>query len=98
MTDVMIEAQGLGKRYGDFTALEGATFQVRRGEVLGFLGPNGAGKTTLLELVEGLRRPDAGTVQVCGLSLGRATRRCCLAWGCNCKPRRSSRCSPCASN
>ncbi len=94
----VIEVSGLVKHYDAVRADDGVDLQVEAGEFFGVLGPNGAGKTTLLELVEGLRRPDAGTVQVCGLSLGRATRRCCLAWGCNCKPRPSSRCSPCASN
>jgi ABC-2 type transport system ATP-binding protein len=66
MTDVMIEAQGLGKRYGDFTALEGATFQVRRGEVLGFLGPNGAGKTTTMKILTCFIAPTEGTARVGG--------------------------------
>lgn len=57
----------LVKRYGDHTAVGGLTFSVERGEVFGLLGPNGAGKTTTVEILEGYRRPDAGTVDVLGL-------------------------------
>jgi ABC-2 type transport system ATP-binding protein len=61
-----IDVSGLVKRYGDVVAVGGLTFAVQKGEVFGMLGPNGAGKTTTLEIIEGLRRPDAGTVQVLG--------------------------------
>ena len=64
----VIEVSGLVKHYDAVRADDGVDLQVEAGEFFGVLGPNGAGKTTLLELVEGLRRPDAGTVQVCGLS------------------------------
>lgn len=62
----VIRVEGLVKRYGAFTAASGISFEVRRGEVFGLLGPNGAGKTTTLEMIEGLRRPDSGTVIVAG--------------------------------
>lgn len=64
--EVVIEVDGLVKRYGDFTAVGGVSFQVRRGEVFGLLGPNGAGKTTTMEMMEGLRKPDEGRALVAG--------------------------------
>jgi ABC-2 type transport system ATP-binding protein len=63
----VVVADGLRKRYGDLTAVDGISFQVGRGEIFGMVGPNGAGKTTTVECVEGLRRPDAGRVAVLGL-------------------------------
>ncbi|MCI3920655.1 ABC transporter ATP-binding protein [Paenibacillus sp. TRM 82003] len=64
--DVVIEAEGLAKTYGDFKAVDGVSFQVGRGEVFGLLGPNGAGKTTTMEMIEGLRKPDGGRALVAG--------------------------------
>src|ERR671937_661734 len=55
-----IRVEGLTKRYGDHTAVDGIGFVVEQGEAFGILGPNGAGKTTTLEMIEGLRRPDGG--------------------------------------
>jgi len=63
----IIEVQGLVKRYGGHTAVDGVSFAVEQGEIFGILGPNGAGKTTAVECVEGLRRPDAGDIRVCGV-------------------------------
>ncbi|MBE1533382.1 ABC transporter ATP-binding protein [Actinomadura algeriensis] len=63
----IIEVDGLVKRYGEHTAVDGVGFAVEQGEIFGILGPNGAGKTTTVECVEGLRTPDGGTVRVCGL-------------------------------
>jgi ABC-2 type transport system ATP-binding protein len=54
------------KRYGDFTALDNVSLDIRQGEVFGLLGPNGAGKTTLISLVAGIARPTAGKVEVLG--------------------------------
>src|SRR6218665_3623197 len=62
----MIEAQGLTKRYGPKTAVDGITFTVEPGRVTGFLGPNGAGKSTTMRMIMGLDRPTAGTVTVNG--------------------------------
>ena len=62
----MIELRGLTKRYGDKTAVDGLTFQVRPGVVTGFLGPNGAGKSTTMRMILGLDRPTAGTATVGG--------------------------------
>ncbi|MDT9684289.1 ABC transporter ATP-binding protein [Streptomyces sp. TRM76323] len=62
----IIEVSGLRKVYGGRAVVDGVSFAVEEGEVFGILGPNGAGKTTTVECVEGLRRPDAGTVRVAG--------------------------------
>lgn len=64
--EVIIQAQGLVKRYGSFMAVNGVDFEVYKGEVFGLLGPNGAGKTTTMEMIEGLRKPDAGKAVVAG--------------------------------
>jgi ABC-2 type transport system ATP-binding protein len=61
---VRITADGLVMRYGDVVAADGVTFTVEPGEFFGLLGPNGAGKTTTVEMLEGLRKPQAGTVRV----------------------------------
>jgi ABC-2 type transport system ATP-binding protein len=62
----MIEANGLSKRYGDKTAVNGLSFTVGPGMVTGFLGPNGAGKTTTMRLILGLDSPTTGSVTVNG--------------------------------
>lgn len=54
--------------YGELTAVDGVTFDVAEGEFFGILGPNGAGKTTTLELIEGLRKPQSGTISLLGES------------------------------
>ena len=64
----MIEARGLGKRYGATAAVDDLTFTIRPGMVTGFLGPNGAGKTTTMRLILGLDYPSAGSVTVDGRS------------------------------
>lgn len=61
-----IKADGLVMTYGDLRAVDGISFDVGQGEFFGILGPNGAGKTTALEMVEGLRKPQAGTVTIDG--------------------------------
>jgi ABC-2 type transport system ATP-binding protein len=63
----IIEVNGLVKRYGDHTAVDGVSFSVEQGEIFGILGPNGAGKTTTVECIEGLRSPDGGSIDVCGI-------------------------------
>jgi ABC-2 type transport system ATP-binding protein len=63
----VISVTNLTKRYGELTAVDAITFDVRRSEVFGILGPNGAGKTTTLEMVEGLRPPESGDILVDGL-------------------------------
>jgi ABC-2 type transport system ATP-binding protein len=62
----MIEVRGLTKRYGDKTAVNDLSFDVRPGTVTGFLGPNGAGKTTTMRLILGLDYPDSGSVRIGG--------------------------------
>ncbi|HWK76956.1 MULTISPECIES: ABC transporter ATP-binding protein [unclassified Microbacterium] len=62
----MITAEGLGKRYGDKTAVDDVSFTVRPGSVTGFLGPNGAGKSTTMRMIVGLDRPSTGRVTVNG--------------------------------
>jgi ABC-2 type transport system ATP-binding protein len=64
----IIRVEDLYKNYGPVEALRGVTFEVHEGEVFGLLGPNGAGKTSTVEILEGLRTPDRGQVQVCGLN------------------------------
>ncbi|GAA1796927.1 ABC transporter ATP-binding protein [Planosporangium flavigriseum] len=61
-----IVVQGLHKAYGEVKAVDGVSFEVEAGEFFGILGPNGAGKTTTLEIVEGLRKADAGEVRLLG--------------------------------
>ncbi|MBU8878463.1 ABC transporter ATP-binding protein [Bacillus sp. FJAT-29790] len=67
----IIKVQKLLKKYGDFTAVNGIEFQVKKGEVFGLLGPNGAGKTTTLEMLVGLRKPDDGTAFIDGFDITR---------------------------
>ncbi len=62
----IIEVRDLVKRYGDFTAVKGISFDVREGEIFGIVGPNGAGKTTTLEIIETLKDPTSGTVIIDG--------------------------------
>ena len=63
----MIRVRGLVKRYGHLTAVDGVDLEVRDREIFGILGPNGAGKTTTLEMIEGLREPDSGSIEVDGI-------------------------------
>lgn len=62
----MIEADSLGKSYGSIRAVDGVSFRVEPGEILGFLGPNGAGKSTTMKMITGYVRPDQGTARVGG--------------------------------
>jgi ABC-2 type transport system ATP-binding protein len=63
----IIEVNNLEKKYGDVNAVNGVSFSVEQGEVFGILGPNGAGKTTTVEMIEGLRKPNAGSIKVCNI-------------------------------
>lgn len=65
----MIEVKALVKTYGAIRAVDGVTFSVRRGDILGFLGPNGAGKSTTMKMITGFLRPDAGTAVVDGVDV-----------------------------
>src|SRR5919106_3362167 len=65
----MIEAVDLSRRYGDFTAVDGVSFAVHEGEIVGMLGPNGAGKTTTIRMITGFLPPTTGRVTVAGKDL-----------------------------
>ena len=65
----MIEVKGLVKTYGAKRAVDGVSFAVKRGDILGFLGPNGAGKSTTMKMIPGFLRPDAGTATVDGVDV-----------------------------
>lgn len=61
-----LSVRGLAKRFGPKTAVDGLSFEVSAGEVLGFLGPNGAGKSTTMKMICGFLAPTAGTAVICG--------------------------------
>ena len=63
----VIEVSGIRKTYGATVAVDEVSFEVKDGEIFGLIGPNGAGKTTTMECVEGIRKPDRGTISVLGL-------------------------------
>jgi len=65
----MLQARGLTKRYGGLLALDRVSFDLHRGEIVGYLGPNGSGKSTTINLVVGLLDPSAGSITLDGLSL-----------------------------
>ncbi len=69
MTDSIVEVRNLTKKYDKKTAVDGISFDVKRGEIFGILGPNGAGKTTTLEMIETIREIDSGTVMVDGMDV-----------------------------
>ena len=68
-TDIMIEANGLSKYYGNFIAVEDLNFKIRKGEVVAFLGPNGAGKSTTMKMLTGYLAPSSGVAKVCGMEV-----------------------------
>ena len=67
--DTVILADRLTKRFGDFTAVDSISFEVRRGEIFGFLGANGAGKTTAMKILCGLSAPTSGRAVVAGFDV-----------------------------
>jgi ABC-2 type transport system ATP-binding protein len=75
MEATVIEVRDFRKTYGDFVAVDGISFNVKRGEIFGLLGPNGAGKTSTLESLEGLREPNGGSVRVAGVDPTREPRK-----------------------
>jgi ABC-2 type transport system ATP-binding protein len=70
VTAAVVQATGLTKRFGDFTAVDSVTFSLGRGEVLGYLGPNGSGKTTTLRMLLGLLQPTSGRALMFGDRVG----------------------------
>ena len=73
MAEVLLQATGIGKRYGGLAALHDVSLTVRRGEICGLIGPNGAGKTTLFNVLTGLYRHDEGQFTFDGQPLEKAT-------------------------
>ena len=65
--NAIVQVDKLRKVYGATVAVDGISFEVQQGEIFGVVGPNGAGKTTAIECLEGLRKPDSGTVRVLGI-------------------------------
>jgi ABC-2 type transport system ATP-binding protein len=65
----MIEVKELHRSFGPIVAVDGVSFNVEKGDVLGFLGPNGAGKTTVMRILACFLRPDSGTASVCGFDI-----------------------------
>jgi len=69
--DPIVHVLNLTKRFGAFTAVDGVSFEIRKGEILGLLGPNGAGKTTTIQMLLGLVTPTSGEIRMFNLSLDR---------------------------
>ncbi len=66
MTAVLLDVENLCRRFGGLRAVDGLSFQLRQGSILGLLGPNGSGKTTVLNLISGVVKPHAGTIRLAG--------------------------------
>ena len=71
----MVKVTNLTKTYGDFTAVDDISFEIRKGEIFGFLGPNGAGKTSTINMMIGLSRPTAGEITVGGIDVKKQIKR-----------------------
>jgi ABC-2 type transport system ATP-binding protein len=69
MSNPVVQVRDLSKRFGDFTAVDQISFDIRPGEILGLLGPNGAGKTTTIQMLLGLITPTAGSIHMFGRDL-----------------------------
>ena len=82
ITESSILVEGLSKRFGDLTAVDGISFAVERGEFFGLLGPNGAGKTTTIRMLNGILRPDSGKVLIDGIDLKRYPLEAKMRLGC----------------
>lgn len=70
--EIAVEAMGLTRRFGDFTATDNISFEVKRGEIYGLIGPNGAGKSTTFKMLCGLLKPSEGFARVAGMDLQKA--------------------------
>jgi ABC-2 type transport system ATP-binding protein len=66
---MLLSVKNISKRFGDFTAVEGVSFGVKKGEIVGMLGPNGAGKTTTIHMILGLITPSGGEVEIFGMPM-----------------------------
>jgi len=80
-SEIILKASELTKRYGELQAVDHLSFEVRRGEILGFLGPNGSGKTTSIKMMCGLLKPDSGAIELNGLAMDAAHLRQASAVG-----------------
>jgi ABC-2 type transport system ATP-binding protein len=69
--EIVVKVENLTKKYGTTLAVSDVSFSIEKGEIFGLLGPNGAGKTTTVEMIEGLRKPDGGAIEVCGYTTQR---------------------------
>lgn len=67
--EITVSAQGLSRKFGLHTVVDGVSLELKRGEILGFLGPNGAGKTTTMQMLTGNLAPSLGTISICGVDL-----------------------------
>jgi ABC-2 type transport system ATP-binding protein len=81
MGETMVSVRNFRKCYGDTVAVDDVSFEVGRGEIFALLGPNGSGKTSTLESLEGLRRPDGGSLAIDGTDPTRQVRRLCNTIG-----------------
>jgi ABC-2 type transport system ATP-binding protein len=71
VSEIILSVKNLHKSYGEKVAVNGISFEVKKGEIFGILGPNGAGKTTTLEMIESMRSIDSGTVMVAGIDVAK---------------------------
>ena len=69
----MIQVENITKRYGNFTAVDGISFDIDEGEIVGFLGPNGAGKSTTMNMITGFIEPSDGRIIVDGYDISKKT-------------------------
>ncbi|MDY0017809.1 MAG: ABC transporter ATP-binding protein [Candidatus Delongbacteria bacterium] len=75
MNDLIINAENLTKKFGNFTACDQITFNVKKGEIFGFLGANGAGKTTAIRMLCGLSQPTSGQATIAGYDIYKETEK-----------------------
>ena len=86
----ILEVRDLTVAYGPKRAVDAVSFEIRRGEIFGLLGPNGAGKTSTLSAIEGLIKPQSGTIVLDGIDIRRHPFRRRPEWGCSFRRRASS--------
>ena len=71
----MIQVENITKRYGNFTAVDGISFDIDEGEIVGFLGPNGAGKSTTMNMITGFIEPSEGRIIVDGYDISKKPKK-----------------------